>query len=431
MLTASFARGQSEAHPDFVAALVQASASYAIVASQDIVDVRGIKLWAKGLPVSSALQQRLLERKLRDPIESCLVAEDGVTTFYLHDALTQLLAHHSSLAVALRPHGPVLEKLFKQIPLHPVAQLLLTTALATRPAAIEHAVQAMALAGAMASAQTTPMDIRLAMMGGLLHDIGEVYVQPQYLNGENPRDLVGHKFLMVHPRMGQLLLEGTTDYPATLCRAIGEHHERSNGSGYPARLAGDAISPLGLLLSAVETVLAHQHTSPAPLTSASFALRVVPGEYPERYSSIAFNMARAAQEPLPSGLDLASGNLQRIHSTLLAAEQTAQQVSAQVQPGAGARIVALAQQRTARLRMAWNALGVWDIRAEQLTDADRFEMACACKELDQHLYELARECMLLAEDLSLTEQSALSPLWAALELTAPQHTPHKTQPAHA
>ena len=102
-----------------------------------------------------------------------------------------------------------------------------------------------------------------------------------------------------------------------------------------------------------------------------------------------------------------------------------------MQPGAGARIVALAQQRTARLRMAWNALGVWDIRAEQLTDADRFEMACACKELDQHLYELARECMLLAEDLSLTEQSALSPLWAALELTAPQHTPHKTQPAHA
>lgn len=416
MLTAPFAHGQSEAHPEFVAALVQASASYAIVASQDIVDVRGIKLWAKGLPVSSALQQRLLERKLRSPLESCLVAEDGVTPFYLHDALTQLLAQSTSLALALRPLGQVLDKLFKHIPLHPVAQLLLTTALATRPGAVEHAVQAMALAGAMATAQTTPVDVRQAMMGGLLHDIGEVYVQPQYLVNENPRDLTGHKHLMVHPRMGQLLLEGTTDYPATLCRAIGEHHERSNGSGYPARLAGDALSPLGLLLSAVETMLAHQHTSPAPLTSASFALRVVPGEYPERYASAAFNMARSAQEPLPTGLDLASGNLQRIHSTLLAAEHTAQEVGTHVTQPPGARIVALAQQRTARLRMAWNALGVWDIRPEQLTDADRFEMACACTELDQHLYELARECMLLAEDLRLDDKIALAPLWAGLDL---------------
>lgn len=431
MLTASFARGQSEAHPEFVAALVQASASYAIVASQDIVDVRGIKLWAKGLPVSSALQQRLLERKLRAPIESCLIAENGVTTFYLHDALTQLLAQTTSLALALRPHGPLLEKLFKQIPLHPVAQLLLTTALATRPGAVAHAVQAMALAGAMANAQTTPMDIRLAMMGGLLHDIGEVYVQPQYLDGERPRDLIGYKHLVVHPRMGQLLLEGTTDYPATLCRAVGEHHEHLNGSGYPARLVGDAISPLGLLLSAVETVLAHQHTSEAPLSSASFALRVVPGEYPERYSSIAFNMARAAQEPLPTGLDLASGNLQRIHSTLLATETTVQAAAAGVSTRQGAHIAALAQQRISRLHMAWNSLGVWDVRQHLLTEADRFEMACACKELDQHLYELARECMLLAEDLPLAEQGALAPLWAALELSESATAAHEPQAAHA
>lgn len=423
MQTATFTRGQSEAHPEFVAALVQASASYAIIASQDIVDVRGIKLWAKGLPVSHALQQRLLERKLRSPLESCLVAEDGVTALYLHDALHQLLGQSTSLALALRPHGVLLEKLFKQIPLHPVAQLLLTTALATRPGAVEHAVQAMALAGVMATAQNTPMDARLAMIGGLLHDIGEVYVQPQYLDGERPNDTVGYKHLMVHPRMGQLLLEGTTDYPATLCRAVGEHHERLNGSGYPARLAGDAISPLGSLLSAVETLLAHQHTSSAPLTSASFALRVVPGEYPERYSSIAFNMARAAQEPLPTGGDLASGSLQRIHSTLLNAEQVVQDVAVRVGTPHGARVAILAQQRTARLRMAWNSLGVWDVRQHLLTDADRFEMACACKELDQHFYELARECMLLAEDLTEADRCALAPLWSVLELPAPNSAP--------
>ena len=94
-------------------------------------------------------------------------------------------------------------------------------------------------------------------------------------------------------------------------------------------------------------------------------------------------------------------------------------------------IAALAQQRISRLHMAWNSLGVWDVRQHLLTEADRFEMACACKELDQHLYELARECMLLAEDLPLAEQSALAPLWAALELSESATAAHEPQAAHA
>lgn len=418
MQAANFSQGNSQANPDFVSALVQASATYSIIASQDIVDVRGLKLWAKGLPVSSSLQQRLLERKLLTPIESCLIAEDGVTPFYLLEALGQFLAQSSSLAQALQPHALLLEKLLKQIPLHPVAQLLLTTALATRPGAIAHAVRAMALAGGMAQAQSTPVDVRLAMLGGLLHDIGEAYVQPQYLDGEKPLDLLGHKHMMIHPRVGQLLLQATTDYPATLCRAIGEHHERLNGSGYPARLSGDAVSPLGLILAVVEATLGQAHNSSAPLTSASFALRVVSDEYPERYSSIAFNMARNAHEALPAALEVPTTELQRIHSTLLLAQQTATSLQGSTTSAAGADIVALAQRRVARLRMAWNSLGVWDIRPEQLTDPDRFEMACACKELDQRLYELQRECMLLAENLRQAERSTLSPIWDALQLAA-------------
>lgn len=413
MEAVSFSQGKSQAHPDFVAALVQASQSYSIVASQDIVDVRGLKLWAKGMPVSATLQQRLLERKLRTPLESCLVAEDGITPFTLLETLGEFLEQKDSLAQALHPHALLLEKLLKQIPLHPVAQLLLTTALATRPGFVAHAVRAMALAGGMAQAQNTPVDVRLAMMGGLLHDIGEVYVQPQYLDGEKPLDVLGHKHMMVHPRMGQLLLEGTTDYPAIVCRAIGEHHERLNGSGYPARLVGDAVSPLGLILAVVETTLGLAQVSAAPLTSASFALRVVPDEYPERYSSIAFNMARNAHEVLPASAEIPTQALQDIQAALQQAQQTA--ASVQTSSEQGLAIVASTLRRLSRLRMAWNSLGVWDIRPEQLTDQDRFEMACARAELDQRLYELQRECMLLAENLGEAERATLSPIWAALQ----------------
>ncbi|MES2952633.1 MAG: HD domain-containing phosphohydrolase [Pseudomonadota bacterium] len=416
MQAVNFSPGDSHADPDFLAAIITTSETYSIVASQDIVDVRGLKLWAKGLPVSAALQQRLLERKLLNPIEACLMAEDGVTHFYLMEQLHAFLDSQHSMARALRPWGLLLENQLKQIPLHSVAQLLLTTALATRPGAIDHAVRAMALAGGMAHAQSSPVDMRLAMLGGLLHDIGEAYIQPQYLDGEEPLDLLGHKHMMVHPRVAQLLLNATTDYPATLCRAIGEHHERLNGAGYPAHLQGDDISPLGLLLAAVETTMGLAQAPEAPLFRASFALRVVPGEFPTRYSSVVFNMARDAKEVAPTNIRVPATALDHINATIEQAQQTAQSLQQNTGSAERTAIVNLALDRLARLRMAWNALGVWGVAADQLTPADHFEMDLARSELNERLYELQRECMLWAESLSEPEKTELTPIWADLKV---------------
>ena len=416
MQVVNFAPGDSQAHPDFLAAIMRASETYSIVASQDIVDVRGLKLWAKGLPVSATLHQRLLERKLLYPIEACLMAEDGVTPFYLLEQLKKFLDSDHSMAYALRPWGMVLEKQLKQMPLHSVAQLLLTTALATRPDAIEHAVQAMALAGGMAQAQSLPVDVRLAMLGGLLHDIGEAYIQPQYLDGQEPLDLMGHQHLMVHPRIAQLLLDATTDYPTTLCRAVGEHHERASGSGYPARLQGEAISPLGMLLAAVETTMGVSQSPTAPLFRASFALRVVPGEFPSRYSSVVFNMARDAKEKIPTNIRVPADALQHINATLEKARLITKSLQSATGSNERSAIVLLAEHRLARLRMAWNALGVWGLAPDQLTPQDHFEMDLAWGELRLRLFELQRECMLLAESLSEPEKTELTPIWADLKV---------------
>ena len=414
MTATNFAKGEAQTNPDVLNAIIKASETYSIVASQDIVDVRGLKLWAKGQPVSAALQQRLLERKLMNPLEACLLAEDGVTPFTLMEQFSDFIEQPSSLAKALKPWALVLEKQLKQIPLHSVAQLLLTAAVATRPASLPHAVQAMALAGAMAQAQSLPVDTRLAMLGGLLHDIGETYIQPHYLDSNHALDLLGYKHMMVHPRMAQMLLSSTTDYPPTLCRAVGEHHERLNGSGYPARLSGDAISPLGMLLAAVEVTMGVIRVPIAPLTHASFALRVVPDEFPSRYSSVIFNMARDANEAIPSHNELPTTALEAINTTLHQAQQTTFALQSPLASTERADIVHLAAERLNRLRVAWNSLGIWGLSPTELTPQDHFEMSLAGKELRLRLKELQRECMLLAEHLEEDEMTQLKPIWAEL-----------------
>lgn len=245
-----------EANPVALSAIMRASEQHLIVASEDILDARGFKLWAKGQPVSASLQHKLLERRLQQPLEACLTAPDGATLAYLQESLSTFLASEAALAQGLQPWAARLQEHMAGLRLHAVAQLLFTAALATRTSFIAHAVAGCALMGAMALSKNWPAaEVRQAMLAGLLHDMGEIYIQPEYLDSPEPLDLLRHKHLAVHPRMAQMLLASTTDYGPALCRAVGEHHERLDGSGYPARLHGTQISELGKMLSVVEVTL--------------------------------------------------------------------------------------------------------------------------------------------------------------------------------
>src|SRR5207237_5260998 len=133
----------SSANPHALATILEASQTRSIIASRDIFDVAGIKLWARDQPVSQALQRKLIDRQLRHPLESCLHAENGVTSRSLVQSLEALLEGGGPLADMMRRHADLLVHAATHLPLHSVAQLLLTAAQASRPERFEHAVQAM------------------------------------------------------------------------------------------------------------------------------------------------------------------------------------------------------------------------------------------------------------------------------------------------
>src|SRR3954470_18252541 len=95
----------ASANPHALATILEASETKRIIAATDIFDISGTKLWASNQPVSAALQRKLLDRQLRQPLESCLVAQDGVTSISLLESLNELLQGNSPLAPILRPHG--------------------------------------------------------------------------------------------------------------------------------------------------------------------------------------------------------------------------------------------------------------------------------------------------------------------------------------
>jgi len=368
--------GFSTANPHALATILEASQTKSIIASRDIFDISGTKLWARDLPVSQALQRKLLDRQLRQPLESCLLAEDGVTAHSLVQSLQALLERDTPLAPLLRPHAAKLVREAAQLPLHSVAQLLLTAGQAARPASFDHAVHAMALNGSLTiSHGGSTQELRIAMLCGLLHDLGEMYIAPEHgeADADQALDFQSYQHLVVHPHVGMLLLEQLTDYPAVMARAVAEHHERLDGSGYPHCLERSQLSPQGRQLAVTEAVLAVLRSECPQLARASVALRVVPGEFDLSWVGAVSHAAR--QSPLKARLGedeihqrrvALDASLQMAHAGMVALASTAQSQALMDALG-------LALHLLGRLRLGWNASGLWSDEAAGAADAAEVE----------------------------------------------------------
>jgi hypothetical protein len=152
------------------------------------------------------------------------------------------------------------------------------------------------------------------------------------------------------------------------------------------------------------------------LTRASFALRVVPGEFDPTWASFICDAARTAKEtPGCRGTtaDLYQ-QLADIDRQLLQARQLGQELHDQGRTLPIIDIVTQAMRRLDRLRIAWNALGLWHVSTGDAPEAERFELELAHAELRQRMRSVQRECLLVSDRLGETEKFRLAPLWKGL-----------------
>jgi HD-GYP domain-containing protein (c-di-GMP phosphodiesterase class II) len=88
-------------------------------------------------------------------------------------------------------------------------------------------------------------------IGGLVHDIGKVKVPLEILN--KPGALTEQEFEVIkqHVHHGTCILQQTTIDDRAVC-VTAHHHERLDGSGYPAGLQGAQISVFGQMAAVID-----------------------------------------------------------------------------------------------------------------------------------------------------------------------------------
>ncbi|TCJ12228.1 PAS domain S-box protein [Parasulfuritortus cantonensis] len=98
-----------------------------------------------------------------------------------------------------------------------------------------------------------PDQIEGVRLGGMLHDIGKIYVPSEILSRPGKLSELEFGLIRSHPEVGYEILQGV-ELPWPVAEIILQHHERLDGKGYPHGLTGDRIIPEARLLAIADVV---------------------------------------------------------------------------------------------------------------------------------------------------------------------------------
>lgn len=306
-------------NPHYLERAIDLSESREVCASEDIYDAKGMKLLSKGALLAPGMQEKLIRHKLSKPLETTLAVADGVTIKMVADTSQQLLDEmaplKSCMGHASTKTSPI--DIISHISLNNSMTTLLTMAYNSEEQRnFKHSVLVCLISTILAiRAKLSGEEVITVAHAGLLHDIGEMYLAPEYLKSGAHLKPDEWKHVVVHPKVGQLVLQESTSYPTKVARAVGEHHERLDGSGYPHQIAGKQISREGAIVAAAETLGGIFMRPDNPLQRACLAMKIIPTEFSPEVVSVISSTAQSLSPDLTGeSIKPLSDQAPRLHS---------------------------------------------------------------------------------------------------------------------
>ena len=244
----------------FTQTVTEMGEQHAVVASRAIFNSMGVKIVDQGVAINRSLYERLMQHKLQAPLEDSVSSPNCVTGESLKQAASMIMDEVPFFG-RLGP-DPASRKLLlnviETVPLPEAMAFQLTVARDARPEIFMNLLRTALIAAWLASKsnQVSRFDLGMAASAGLLHDVGMLHIDPLLLQGSHQLNREQRRQLYSHPLLSTTLVERHHQYPREVVRAVSEHQEYLDGSGYPRNLSGDGISPLGRTVTLAQVVAA-------------------------------------------------------------------------------------------------------------------------------------------------------------------------------
>jgi putative nucleotidyltransferase with HDIG domain len=95
-------------------------------------------------------------------------------------------------------------------------------------------------------------DKRKLIRGCFLHDIGKTMIPRDLIMQTQPLSKEQWNIIKLHPLLGAEIMEEQTGFDEKIINIVHYHHERWDGSGYPAGLQGEGIPWFARICSVID-----------------------------------------------------------------------------------------------------------------------------------------------------------------------------------
>lgn len=417
-----------QVNPHYLNHMVASSAEREVEAAEDIVAGNGIKLLAKGARIDAGTRERLLSHKLSKPLEQSLKVRRGVVPALFGPLAEQLLERHPLLETLCAPaRSRSLPLLLSSLQLSMPVQTLLTVYADHQGDRLAHSVGVSMLTLGLAH-RLLPGEPELHQqlaIAGLLHDVGELYIDPAHLRADGPLQIEQWRHIATHPLVGWRVLRGMKGAGPQVAELVLNHHERMDGFGYPRGLTEAELPLQHQVLAAAEWLMALIDSGIGALARASVASRLIPGEFSPLIIEVLNTVARGsrevqdwmgAQEPVLHAIPVAEA----LAATLARFRAMRPWISEQMSiasPGLRAALQ-LGQQRLLRIQVSFASTGMdldrpgdtlRDMAAQQDPRLHQ-ELQLLIQEFAWRLRQLEREALLRAGQLPAADQAVVQKL---------------------
>lgn len=226
-----------------------------VFTTEAIYSRSGVKLLGVGIRVTDALYDKLVAHTPLRPIDECLTVENAVSGASLRQDLEVMLleiedsggpkASQNQRARALKVCG--------RIPLPPLLAFKITVMREQRPQIYRHTLRVVLVVVLLATASgQVEAELEHAAAAALFHDLGQLHIDPAISDDARHLDENQLRYFDTHPISAYLMLKPIPELNPAVARAVLNHHERLDGSGYPRRLTGAALDSLGQLLAVAD-----------------------------------------------------------------------------------------------------------------------------------------------------------------------------------
>lgn len=230
-----------------------------VVSSEDICNKQGVLLVRKGSRINHEQAQRILNHKLLRPLEEQIRLENTVGT-------EDLLQHCRAVFAKYPDLGHIHEALdfnaglkgcLVGVKLSAILMQKLTVLRERLPEEYEKSLFCAWLSALIA--REVGLDnglMHVTFLAGLAHDVGLMHIAPAILNKQGVLEAAQWRAIQSHVVIGQLLLKNMPGIDPRAARAVLEHHERCDGSGYPAGKTEEQLDILGQIVGIADSLQA-------------------------------------------------------------------------------------------------------------------------------------------------------------------------------